>query len=139
MSEIPPESALSAASPARAADLDAIERRMRTSGGTDLTEAKEAIVDALLSLALNRCTGSGRDGEVIYGMRPSSRFVSGFLLPRFDETGLEDETSDIRIATMGSTSSSRPKARAILSFVRKLRSMCASCPPGMRSSTRAMR
>ena len=101
MSEIPPESATSAAAPARAVDLDVIERRMRASGGTDLTEAKEAIVDALLGLALNRCTGSGRDGAVIYGMRPSSRFVSGFLLPRFDETGLEDETSDIRIATMG--------------------------------------
>jgi hypothetical protein len=74
---------------------------MRTSGGTDLTEAKEAIVDALLGLTFNRCTGSGRDGAVVYGMRPSPRFVSGFLLPRFDETGLEDETSDIRIATMG--------------------------------------
>jgi hypothetical protein len=101
MSEVASESATSAAAPARAVDLDALERRMRTSGGTDLTEAKEAIVDALLGLALNRCTGSGLDGAVIYGMRPSSRFVSGFLLPRFDETGLEDETSDIRIATMG--------------------------------------
>lgn len=32
---------------------------------------------------------------------PLRKLVSGFLLPRFDQTGLEDETSDIRIATMG--------------------------------------
>lgn len=102
MSEVPPEpTTASGAPPVRSVDLEAVERGMRAGGGADLTEVKEAIVDALLGLALNRCSGAGHDGTVIYGMRPSSRFVSGFLLPRFDETGLEDETSDIRIATMG--------------------------------------
>jgi hypothetical protein len=36
-----------------------------------------------------------------FGVKPSAKFVSGFLLPRFDATGQEDETSDIHIATMG--------------------------------------
>src|ERR1700730_176236 len=85
----------------RAVDLEALERGMRADQGADLTEAKEAFVDALLGLTVRRCTGEGPEGNIIYGGRPSSKLVSGFLLPRFDQTGLEDETSDIRIATMG--------------------------------------
>src|SRR4029077_7252153 len=45
--------------------------------------------------------GEGEAGEFVYGVKPSAKFVSGFLLPRFDESGQEDETSDIHIATMG--------------------------------------
>jgi len=102
MSEVSPQSATAAArAPVTSVDLDAVERAMRARDGADLTEAKEAIVDALLGLALEKCTGAGQEGALVYGMRPSSQFVSGFLLPRFDETGSEDETSDIRIATMG--------------------------------------
>ena len=85
----------------RAVDLEALERAMRADQGTDLTEAKEALVDSLVGLTARRCTGEGPEGAIIYGARPSSKLVSGFLLPRFDQTGLEDETSDIRIATMG--------------------------------------
>jgi len=88
-------------STASAVDLDAVECRMREQDGVDLTEAKEAIVDGLLGLTVARCTGDNEEGDVIYGARPSARLVSGFLLPRFDETGLEDETSDIHLATMG--------------------------------------
>ncbi len=40
-------------------------------------------------------------GEFIFGVKPSAKLVSGFLLPRFDATGQGDETSDIHIATMG--------------------------------------
>lgn len=86
---------------AAAVDLDAVERAQRQRDGTDLTEAKEAVVDALLAMTVSRCTGEDADGGIIYGARPSSRLVSGFLLPRFDETGIEDETSDIHIATIG--------------------------------------
>ena len=89
------------AGPAAAVDLDAEERLRRQRDGTDLTEAKEAVVDALLAMTVSRCTGEDADGDIIYGARPSSRLVSGFLLPRFDETGLEDETSDIHLATIG--------------------------------------
>ena len=74
---------------------------MRNVSGTDLTEAKEAVVEALLQLAVQKCTGEGPAGEFIFGVKPSSRLVSGFLLPRFDATGQGDETSDIHIATMG--------------------------------------
>ncbi|WP_442579342.1 hypothetical protein ACSBOB_28250 [Mesorhizobium sp. ASY16-5R] len=86
---------------ANAVDLDSVERQMLQRDGVDLTEAKEAIVDALLGLTVARCTGESAEGDIIYGTRPSARLVSGFLLPRFDETGLEDETSDIHLATMG--------------------------------------
>ncbi|MBV8977350.1 MAG: helicase [Alphaproteobacteria bacterium] len=82
-------------------NLDAVERDMRGATGTDLTEAKEAVVEALLQIAGQKCTGEGSEGEFIYGVKPSSKLVSGFLLPRFDETGQGDETSDIHIATMG--------------------------------------
>jgi hypothetical protein len=85
----------------RAVDLDGHERGMCAHLDGDLTEAKEALVDALVNLTVRRCTGDGPEGAVIYGVRPSAKLVSGFLLPRFDPTGLEDETSDIRIATMG--------------------------------------
>ncbi len=85
----------------RGVDLDVVERGMRNVSGTDLTEAKEAVVEALLQLAVQKCTGEGPTGEFIFGVKPSSRLVSGFLLPRFDATGQGDETSDIHIATMG--------------------------------------
>lgn len=85
----------------KASDLGAVERQLRKSVRKDLTEAKEAIVEALLQLTVHRCSGEGPEGEFIYGTKPSLRLVSGFLLPRFDDTGQEDETTDIRIATMG--------------------------------------
>jgi hypothetical protein len=91
----------SAESTLRAVDPRLAEARFIEASGADFTEAKEAIVDALLRLTERRCTGEGSEGEVIYGVRPSAKLVSGFLLPRFDRTGQEDETSDIHIATMG--------------------------------------
>ena len=91
----------SEARPPNAIDLTASEDRFRESTGADFAEAKEAMVDALLRLTEQHCTGEGSDGEIIYGARPSSRIVSAFLLPRYDQTGAEDETSDIHISTMG--------------------------------------
>jgi hypothetical protein len=49
-------------------DLDAVERGMRAATGTDLTEAKEAVVEALLRLAVQKCTGEGSKGEFIFGV-----------------------------------------------------------------------
>jgi hypothetical protein len=77
-------------------NLDAVER-----SGADLTEIKEAVVEGVLQLAIERCNGESEAGEFVYGVKPSAKFVSGFLLPRFDASGQEDETSDIHIATMG--------------------------------------
>lgn len=84
-----------------AVDLDGIQRTGIDNAGLDLTEAKEALVEGLVELAIERCTGSGPDGDFIYGAKPSAKLVSGFLLPRFNETGQEDETNDIHLATMG--------------------------------------
>src|SRR5713101_1899561 len=85
----------------RGVNLDAVEGAMQAATGTDLTEAKEAVVEALLRLAVQKCTGESSTGEFIFGVKPSAKLVSGFLLPRFDATGQGDETSDIHIATMG--------------------------------------
>ena len=101
-----------------AVDLAAAEAAIVDRQGNDLTEAKEAIVEGLIGLTLEHVTGGGSQGERLYGAKPSGQLVSGFLLPRFDPMGM-DETSDIRIATIGPTS----------------RSMCASCRPGKRSAT----
>ena len=87
--------------PLRSADLEAEDRRLRNTTGSDLTEAKEAIVDALLELTLQKCTGAGNEGELVFGAKPSAKFVSGFLLPRFDASGTDDETTDIHLSTMG--------------------------------------
>ena len=63
-------------------------------------DAKEAMTDALLNLTWQRVSGFGAEGGVVYGTKPSLRFVSGFLLPRFSDHQT-DETSDIHISTHG--------------------------------------
>src|SRR5262249_54144767 len=68
---------------------------------TNLADAKEAIVDALLNMTWQRVSGSSPEGDIVFAVKPSLRFVSGFLLPRFEETGQIDETSDIHISTHG--------------------------------------
>lgn len=67
----------------------------------NLDDAKEGIVDALLNLTWQRASGAGPEGTMIFGAKPSLRFVSGFLLPRFEESGEQDETSDIHISAHG--------------------------------------
>lgn len=64
-------------------------------------ELKEAVCDALVNLTVASVSGSGADGEVLHGISPRRSIVSGQLLPRFDEGGVSDETSDIRIAAIG--------------------------------------
>jgi hypothetical protein len=67
----------------------------------NLDDAKEAIVDGLLNMTWQRTSGAGAEGDLVFAVKPSLRFVSGFLLPRFEETGQRDETSDIHISTHG--------------------------------------
>src|SRR5580700_9357016 len=67
----------------------------------NLEDAKEALVDALLNMTWHRASGAGSEGDLVFAVKPSLRFVSGFLLPRFEETGQLDETSDIHISTHG--------------------------------------
>lgn len=89
-----------APAPLVVADLPRADRTMISAEGTDLTEAKEAIVDGLLALTFGSCSGEGPEGRNVFGQKPSARFVTGFLLPRFDDAG-DDDTSDIHLATMG--------------------------------------
>lgn len=76
-------------------------RSLPSAISTHLDDAKEALVDALLNLTWQRTSGDGSEGEIVFGTKPSLRFVSGFLLPRFEETGQEDETSDIHLSAHG--------------------------------------
>lgn len=68
--------------------------------GPELQELKEAVCDALVNLTVERVSGGGVAGEVIFAKRPARAVVSGHLLPRYDEGG-EDESSDIRLSTLG--------------------------------------
>ena len=81
----------------KVADLNALSGEE----GKRVNDAKEAVVDALLNLTWQRASGSGPDGEVVFGTKPSLRFVSGFLLPRYEADSQIDETSDIHISTHG--------------------------------------
>jgi hypothetical protein len=64
-------------------------------------ELKEAVCNALVNLTVARVSGSDPEGRILYGRSPRRSIVSGQLLPRFDPTGQDDETSDIRIAALG--------------------------------------
>jgi hypothetical protein len=64
-------------------------------------ELKEAVCNALVNLTVARVSGSDSEGRVLFGRSPRRSIVSGQLLPRFDLTGQDDETSDIRIAALG--------------------------------------
>jgi hypothetical protein len=83
-------------------------------------ELKEGVCNALVNLTVARVTGSDRDGQVIYGRSPRRSIVSGQLLPRFDVSGSDDETSDIRIAAIGidfqTAAGARGEATATPSF-----------------------
>lgn len=66
-----------------------------------LEELKEGVCDSLINLTFQRISGFGPSGDFVFGRKPSRHFVSGFLLPGFDPTGENDETSDIRLNTVG--------------------------------------
>src|ERR1700691_5353436 len=63
-------------------------------------ELKEAVCCAVVKQTTDRISGIGSEGRVIFGLSPRRSIVSGQLLPRFDPTGQDDETTDIRIAAI---------------------------------------
>lgn len=64
-------------------------------------ELKEAVCNAIVNLSVARVTGSAPEGRTLYGPSPRRSIVSGQLLPRFDQSGQDDESTDIRIAALG--------------------------------------
>lgn len=64
-------------------------------------ELKEAVCNAIVNLTVAQVSGSGPSGQILYGRSPRRSIVSGQLLPRFDQGGIDDETTDIRIAAIG--------------------------------------
>lgn len=64
-------------------------------------ELKESVCNALVNMTVARVSGSDAEGRILYGRSPRRSIVSGQLLPRFDATGQDDDTSDIRIAASG--------------------------------------
>jgi hypothetical protein len=64
-------------------------------------ELKEAVCDALVNSLVNRVTGADERGRTLLGSSPRRGIFAGQLLPRFDSSGNDDETTDIRIAAAG--------------------------------------
>lgn len=63
---------------------------------------KEAVVDALLNNVGARVSGFGEFHRVIYGIRPSSLLVSGFLVPCPEEKReLDEESNPLQINAHG--------------------------------------
>lgn len=67
----------------------------------NLEELKEGVCDSLVNLTFQRVSGFGPSGAYVFGRKPSRHFVSGFLLPGYDPSGENDETSDIRLNSVG--------------------------------------
>lgn len=62
---------------------------------------KEAVGDALLNILYDRVSGGGEFGQILYGARPSTLLVSGFLLPRKGIIDGDEVTSPIWISGHG--------------------------------------
>lgn len=65
------------------------------------TSRKEAVADSLLNIVYSRISGGGDYGKIIYGTKPSSALVSGFLLPRRQIDDGDEVTSPIWISSHG--------------------------------------
>ena len=111
-------------------------RKLPPAVADQVTDANEGLVDALLNLTWQRVSGAGPEGEIVYGAKPSVRFASGFLLPRFEELGIEDETSDIHISTHGLDCQIAAKAQGDL-VVRAEFAIYVRALPGWNELTRA--
>jgi hypothetical protein len=64
-------------------------------------ELKEAVCDALTNALVQRVTGGDGRGRNLLGSSPRRGIFAGQLLPRFDASGQDDETTDIRVAAVG--------------------------------------
>ena len=64
-------------------------------------ELKEAVCDAIVNSLVDRVSGADERGRNLLGSSPRRGIFAGQLLPRFDTSGNDDETTDIRIAALG--------------------------------------
>ncbi len=78
---------------------------MKGKSNSELTaidvELKEAVCDALTYSLVQRVTGADARGRTLLGSSPRRGIFASQLLPRFDTSGQDDETTDIRIAAVG--------------------------------------
>ncbi|WP_201211589.1 helicase-related protein [Rhodocyclus purpureus] len=65
------------------------------------TSLKEAVADSFLNILYARISGGGDFGRTVYGAKPSSCLVSGFLLPRRAVDDGDEVTSPIWISGHG--------------------------------------
>lgn len=64
-------------------------------------ELKEAVCGALVNALVQRVAGADERGRNLLGSSPRRGIFAGQLLPRFDTSGQDDETTDIRVAALG--------------------------------------
>ena len=62
---------------------------------------KEAVADALLNTVVDRLSGAGEHGEIIFGTRPRNALSSGFLLPQAEDSDGDEVSASIRISSHG--------------------------------------
>jgi hypothetical protein len=62
---------------------------------------KEAVVDAVLNTVIDRLSGRGNYGRIIFGTKPRTALASGFLLPFDQRTDGDEESASIRICSHG--------------------------------------
>ena len=77
-------------------------------------ELKEAVCDALVNTLVKRVNGADERGRNLLGGSPRRGIFAGQLLPRFDASGQDDETTDIRIAAVGIDLIAAANARATI-------------------------
>lgn len=76
--------------------------RVNPSNSSIPTGLKEAVVDALVNQTFSAISGSGPEGEALFGARPRSLLSTAFLLPRPKALGDGDEvTQPIQIYAHG--------------------------------------
>jgi len=74
---------------------------IRTNPANIDTTCKEAVADSILNILYDRISGGGEFGRTVYGAKPRSMLVSGFLLPRKDVDDGDEVTSPIWVSGHG--------------------------------------
>jgi hypothetical protein len=64
-------------------------------------ELKEAVCDALVNTLVGRVAGADERGRNLLGRSPRRGIFAGQILPRYNSSGQDDETTDIRVAAIG--------------------------------------
>ena len=98
-----------------------------------ITDAKEGLVDALLNLTWQRCSGDGLEGELVFGQNPLYGLYRDFCYPALRKRGRKTKRLIFISVRTGSIVSSSPTPAAPSFSTRHFQSTFARCPHGRTS------